>query len=176
MRLRIASAYVSVSAGVAPLARGTSRIRFVAIETGNADFARRGHRHALTNGAYMRKLLPVVLCTVSAPAQTTRPTVYRVDEHVFHGKQPDKGDIPALVQMGIKAVLDLRGGTYRPWERQAVGAAGMRYIRIGISGLFAPTDRQMQCLKLRQIPPICRLPTLREKVNVMKPAVESERQ
>ena len=92
----------------------------------------------------MRTLLPVLCCTVSALAQGTFPGLYRVDEHVYRGKQPAKGDITVLAKMGIKTVLDLRGGVYKRWERQAVETAGMRYVRIGLSGLFAPTDRQMQ--------------------------------
>ena len=41
-------------------------------------------------------------------------------------------------------MLDLRGALdHKPWEQQAVEAAGMRYIRVGLSGFFAPTEHQI---------------------------------
>ena len=83
----------------------------------------------------------LLLLSLCASAQHENLAVYRVDENVFRGKQPTKIDVPELAARGIKTVLDLRGGM--PWERQAVEAAGMKYVRIGLSGLFAPTEQQM---------------------------------
>jgi protein-tyrosine phosphatase len=52
--------------------------------------------------------------------------------------------MPDLAKSGIRTVLDLRGTLdHRRWERAAVESAGMRYIRIGLSPVFAPSAKQM---------------------------------
>ena len=46
--------------------------------------------------------------------------------------------------MGIKTVLDLRGGfIHKPHERKLVEAAGMHYISLRLSGFWEPKDRQI---------------------------------
>lgn len=46
--------------------------------------------------------------------------------------------------MGIKTVLDLRGGRiHKPHERKMVEAAGMQYISIRLSGIFPPRYDQI---------------------------------
>ena len=77
-------------------------------------------------------------------AQDAKFQIYRVDDHVYRGKQPARQDIPSLAASGVRTVLDLRGAMdHQKWEQQAVEAVGMKYVRIGLSGLFAPTDRQI---------------------------------
>ena len=77
-------------------------------------------------------------------AQEAKPRLYRVDDNVYRGQQPTRQDISNLAKSGIRTVLDLRGVLdHKGWEKQAVEAAGMRYIRIGMSGFFAPSDRQI---------------------------------
>ena len=77
-------------------------------------------------------------------AQEANPRLYRVDNNVYRGKQPTRQDIANLASHGIRTVLDLRGALdHKGWEQEAVEAAGMRYIRIGMSGFFAPSDRTM---------------------------------
>jgi protein tyrosine phosphatase (PTP) superfamily phosphohydrolase (DUF442 family) len=95
----------------------------------------------VTESLNMTKLCCVLLLALCASAQDAKLTPYRVDENVFRGKQPTKPEIPVLATRGIKTVLDLRGG--KPWERQAVESAGMKYVRIGLSGVLAPTEQQM---------------------------------
>lgn len=83
----------------------------------------------------------VLLLVAPVCAQEPKPRFYRVDDNIYRGKQPTKEDIPKLSAMGIKTVLDLRERFERkPWERGAVEAAGMRYIRIGLPGTLEPTD------------------------------------
>ncbi len=94
-------------------------------------------------GRTATKLCCALLLAYGARAQTENLRIHRVDEHLYRGKQPTKEEIPALAQMGIKTVLDLRGGVHKAWERRVVEAAGMRYVRIGLSGIFAPTGKQM---------------------------------
>ncbi|HTS31983.1 MAG TPA: tyrosine-protein phosphatase [Bryobacteraceae bacterium] len=86
-------------------------------------------------------LLVVVAC---ASAQTKDPAIYRVDDHVYRGRQPANDEFAALRKMGIRTVLDLRGGSiHAPRERALVEAVGMQYVSIGLSGVFAPTQQQM---------------------------------
>jgi protein tyrosine/serine phosphatase len=86
-----------------------------------------------------------VLC-LAAPicAQEATPRLYRVGDNVYRGQQPTRQDVTNLARSGIRTVLDLRGALdHKGWEQQAVEAAGMRYIRLGMSGFFAPSDRQI---------------------------------
>lgn len=86
----------------------------------------------------------VLLLAGSIYAQQTKPVLYRVDDDVYRGRQPTREDIAILAKSGIRTVLDLRGVLdHKGWEQQAVEAAGMRYIRIGMSGFLAPTDHKI---------------------------------
>jgi tyrosine-protein phosphatase SIW14 len=87
----------------------------------------------------------LVLCLASPLcAGEARPRFYRIEDNIYRGKQPTKEEIPELAGLGIKTVLDLREVWGRKnWERGAVGAAGMNYIRIGFPGTFPPTDKQV---------------------------------
>ena len=86
----------------------------------------------------------VLLLLDPLSGQDARLQIYRVDDHVYRGKQPTRQDIARLSASGVRTVLDLRGTTdHKRWEQQAVEAAGMRYVRIGLSGFFAPTDQQI---------------------------------
>jgi protein tyrosine/serine phosphatase len=68
----------------------------------------------------------------------------RVNDHIYRGRQPSKEDYPDLAKMGIKTVLDLRGGrVHEPREEREVEAAGMHHISIRLSGIFEPHDWQI---------------------------------
>ena len=87
-------------------------------------------------------LVPLLVAPIWA--QESKPRFYRVDDNVYRGLQPTRQDIANLASHGIRTVLDLRGALdHKGWEQQAVEAAGMRYIRIGMSGFFAPSDHAM---------------------------------
>lgn len=78
------------------------------------------------------------------PSRAEVKHLYRVDEHVYRGKQPDKEGFEELAHMGIKTVLDLRGGRiHKPRERRVVEATGMQYISIRLSGIWPPKDEQV---------------------------------
>ncbi len=69
----------------------------------------------------------------------------RIDDRIYRGRQPKEADFADLKQMGIKTVLDLRGGMlHKPWERKRVEAAGMQYFSVRLSGIFPPKDRQIE--------------------------------
>jgi tyrosine-protein phosphatase SIW14 len=85
--------------------------------------------------------LVLALC-LTAPAEIKH--LHRIDENIYRGTQPKKEDFPKLAEMGIKTVLDLRGGRiHKPRERRRVEATGMRYVSIRLSGLFPPKDQQI---------------------------------
>jgi tyrosine-protein phosphatase SIW14 len=89
---------------------------------------------------------------VGAPAAGLK--VYRVDDHIFRGRQPRRDEFPQLKALGIRTVLDLRGGpVHKPHERGIVKANGMEYISIRLSGIFEPHDDQItQILNVLQNP------------------------
>ena len=88
-----------------------------------------------------RYALLIAVC-VSARAEVSH--LVRIDEHVYRGRQPKQADFAELAHMGIKTVLDLRGGfIHKPKERKWVEAAGMRYVSVRLSGLFPPKEQQM---------------------------------
>lgn len=85
-----------------------------------------------------------LLLAVCVSAQAAAPRIYRIDEHVYRGKQPNSAEFLELAKMGIHTVLDLRGGMiHKPHERRLAEAAGMQYISVRLSGIFAPKDRQI---------------------------------
>jgi tyrosine-protein phosphatase SIW14 len=91
---------------------------------------------------------------VSVCAQAQIKHFQRVDDHIYRGSQPQPPDFPVLARMGIRTVLDLRGGPiHKPRERKLVEAAGMHYISIRLSGIWEPKDRQIaQILEILQDP------------------------
>jgi tyrosine-protein phosphatase SIW14 len=93
----------------------------------------------------MKKARWLLLLAASASAQADVSHLYRVDDHLYRGKQPGKEDYAELARMGIKTVLDLRGGPiHMPHERQEVEAAGMQYVSIRLSGIFPPKEEQIE--------------------------------
>lgn len=84
----------------------------------------------------------VLMSSVAAVAEISH--LRRVDDHVYRGRQPDKAGFAELKKMGIKTVLDLRGGPiHEPRERRDVEAAGMQYISMRLSGIWEPKDQQI---------------------------------
>jgi len=84
-----------------------------------------------------------ILLASCLPARDVNALLYRVDAGVYRGRQPDRSDIPKLAEAGIKTVLDLRGFAHKDWEEAAVETAGLRYVRIGLSGFFPPSTSQI---------------------------------
>src|SRR6185312_13011397 len=68
----------------------------------------------------------------------------QVDEHVYRGAQPSELGVKSLAKLGIKAVIDLRGGGERSIsEEKQVEVAGMKYYSIPLPALGAPTDAEV---------------------------------
>ena len=93
-----------------------------------------------------RWLAPLLLSTLPlfAVDPTGLPDFHQVDDHVYRGRQPRPEGYKSLAQMGVKTIIDLRGGwLHVPHERKEVEAAGMKYVEERFSGIFAPKDQQV---------------------------------
>ncbi len=72
------------------------------------------------------------------------PHLQKIGEGVYRGNQPHDDDYAKLAEMGVRTVIDLRGGIFHgPKEKKKVEAAGMRYVCVRLSGLLAPRDHQI---------------------------------
>jgi tyrosine-protein phosphatase SIW14 len=93
----------------------------------------------------------VVLAFASMPAWAAGPSApgvpnfYQVNDHVYRGAQPTDEGWKSLAALGVKTVIDLRLQDEHPTqaEKQAVEAAGMRYINIPMHGMAAPSHEQI---------------------------------
>jgi tyrosine-protein phosphatase SIW14 len=95
-----------------------------------------------------------MLFAVCISAQAEISHLHRIDDRIYRGRQPKPGDFAELSRMGIKTVLDLRGGwIHKPKERKLVEAAGMQYVSMRLSGIFPPRNPQIaQILSMLQDP------------------------
>jgi len=100
---------------------------------------------------YKKHLVLLVLALASMPAWAAGlaapgvPNFYQVNDHVYRGAQPTDEGWKSLAAMGVKTVIDLRRKDEHPTEaeKQAVEAAGMRYVNIPMNGLVAPSHEQI---------------------------------
>jgi tyrosine-protein phosphatase SIW14 len=75
------------------------------------------------------------------------PNFHQVNEHIYRGAQPSSKGFQSLAILGVKTVIDLRGGGGRSADEQkVVEAAGMRYIAIPLNGYSAPSEQQVSKL------------------------------
>jgi protein tyrosine/serine phosphatase len=75
------------------------------------------------------------------------PNFHQVSQNVYRGAQPRKEGFQSLASLGVKTIIDLRGGEDRSHnEEKIVEAAGMRYIAIPLSGFEAPSAQQVSKL------------------------------
>ena len=69
---------------------------------------------------------------------------HQVNDAVYRGAQPSPQGIQSLAALGVKTIIDLRGGEGRSaTEKKQVEAAGMKYINIPLDGHSAPTVEQV---------------------------------
>ncbi len=89
-------------------------------------------------------LMAAALTGLAAPQAPGVPNFHAVNEHVYRGAQPTPQGFKSLAKLGIKTVIDLRGGGPRAAsEEKLVKAAGMKYISIPMKGLQAPSDDEI---------------------------------
>src|SRR6202790_1952872 len=89
------------------------------------------------------------LLVLSLPAFAPSPVqgihnFYKVDDHVYRGAQPTDEGFQDLGKIGVKTVIDLRGGGEgRTNEESVVTAAGMKYINVPMTGLTPPSEAEI---------------------------------
>jgi tyrosine-protein phosphatase SIW14 len=73
------------------------------------------------------------------------PNFHQVNDHVYRGGQPETEAWPALAEMGVKTVIDLRREDEHSTaeEARAVAAAGLTYVNIPMKGVVSPSDEQI---------------------------------
>lgn len=72
---------------------------------------------------------------------------HQINDSVYRGAQPSREGFQSLAHLGIKTVVDLRGGGGRSADEQKiVEGAGMHYIAFPLSGYAAPSDQQVSKL------------------------------
>lgn len=73
------------------------------------------------------------------------PNFHKVNDHLYRGAQPVGDGYRKLAELGVKTVIDLRGGGRRAQEEEArAKAAGLRYVNIPLPGWGRPDDRQVE--------------------------------
>jgi tyrosine-protein phosphatase SIW14 len=103
---------------------------------------------------FWRRLRPLALITLAVPIwamSLDAPDVsnfHQVDDHVYRGAQPTAEGWKELAKLGIQVVVDLRpdGELREHWtrsEREAVAAAGMRYISVPMNGWAKPDSSRV---------------------------------
>lgn len=89
-------------------------------------------------------VLPALLFAAALVPAAEIAHLHKIDDHLFTANQPKSEDFATLKQMGIKTVVDLRGGwIHAPRERKEVEAAGMKYVSVRLSGFWEPHDSQI---------------------------------
>ena len=86
-----------------------------------------------------------VLAAQQPPAGV--PNFHQLNESVYRGAQPSPQGFHNLAALGVKTIVDLRGGAGRSsMEKKRVEAAGMKYINIPMNGHAPPTEQQVSKL------------------------------
>jgi len=105
-------------------------------------------------GTLFLALAPLSAFAADAPGV---PNFYSVTDHLYRGGQPTHVGIKNLAKIGIRTVVDLRGGKDRE-EEMLVHAAGMRYVHVPMGAFSAPSDQQiaavLQLLDDASAPPV----------------------
>jgi len=84
---------------------------------------------------------------LSAQQAAGVPNFHQVNPNVYRGAQPTEQGFQSLASLGVKTIIDLRGGGGRSHnEQKVVEAAGMHYIAMPLSGHSAPSDEQVSKL------------------------------
>jgi protein tyrosine/serine phosphatase len=89
-------------------------------------------------------LAGVSQAAISGPSEV--PNFSKVTPRLYRGAQPLPGAWPALANLGVKTVIDLRRRQEHSIEAEstAVYAAGMRYLNFPMNGFDTPTNGQIE--------------------------------
>jgi protein tyrosine phosphatase (PTP) superfamily phosphohydrolase (DUF442 family) len=76
---------------------------------------------------------------VGAPqARKPTPTLTRVDDFLWRGKQPKPGSVAGLAQLGFRSTINLRTGDSRGPEEAEARANGMNFLSVPIKNRKVP--------------------------------------
>jgi protein tyrosine phosphatase (PTP) superfamily phosphohydrolase (DUF442 family) len=85
-----------------------------------------------------------VLTPTASAAVRALENFKQVDSQLYRGAQPSKEGFQKLAKMGVKTVVDLRGGEGRSdKEAQIVRALGMKYVNVPLDGYQAPAQNDV---------------------------------
>jgi uncharacterized protein (TIGR01244 family) len=98
----------------------------------------------ISSGALALALVISVAAAQTAPRITELPNFRKVNERLTAGAQPESGGIKRLAELGIKAIVNLRGEDERTRAEEAEARAlGLHYYSVPMPGLSRPTDEQV---------------------------------
>jgi protein tyrosine/serine phosphatase len=87
-------------------------------------------------------LLPALCFAADAPRGIHE--FREVNDHIYRGGQPSRAGIQDLAKLGVRVVIDLRGGGDRSIdEKRQVEIHGMQYYSIPLPGFNAPKREQI---------------------------------
>lgn len=94
----------------------------------------------------MKTVISLLLLSIS-PGFALPKRFTKVDNNLYHGRQPRPEDYAELKKMGINTILDLRGGPiHKPHESKEAQAANLNYVSIRLSGIWEPHNSQMETI------------------------------
>ena len=98
----------------------------------------------VSSSALALALLVSVAAAQTAPRLKELPNFRKVNERLTAGAQPEVGGVQKLAELGIKAIVNLRGRDERTRAEEAEAKAlGLRYYSVPMPGLSRPTDEQV---------------------------------
>jgi len=98
----------------------------------------------MSSGLFALALLVSVAAAQTAPQFSELPNFRQVNERLTAGAQPENGGLKKLAELGIKAIVNLRGEDERTRAEAAEAKAlGLRYYSVPMPGLSRPTGEQV---------------------------------
>jgi uncharacterized protein (TIGR01244 family) len=95
-------------------------------------------------------VLTLALCAASAQPQERSdhkklPNFHQVNNKLYRGAQPKKGDLQEIANLGIKTVVNLRGkGEGVSQEEQEARSKGLRYFNVPFERTGRPHDADIE--------------------------------
>ncbi|HXN45263.1 MAG TPA: hypothetical protein VN893_01395 [Bryobacteraceae bacterium] len=102
------------------------------------------------------RIIPVLLALCPAYAQAPRIHNFGVVEPgtMYRGGQPGSDGLADLKHLGVRTIVDLRGGSPVKGEKRAAEALGFHFINFPLSGVLPPHDSDIAAvLKILETAP-----------------------
>jgi tyrosine-protein phosphatase SIW14 len=89
-------------------------------------------------------LVGLAMVAAAAAAPNVRIDNFgRINANYYRGAQPEGQDYNDLAALGVKTVIDLTSDDGQASEPQMTSRAGMRYVKIAMTGHTPPTQAQL---------------------------------